>query len=209
MALSGAQKVLKLGSGLARRLSNGNWAKLKSQRYLDRDTLTTQDAEVFQLIDSLAPRQYSYVNPHNHAVLGGVSGMLALQMAANTGRLYAADNDRLQGEPLQIGPPRLVEFDWHEVKTRAASDSGGTADPLWVLIPKLALPADGAQLFVNTPPLYLHLAAGLCGSVELPGVSPEHLSLLIKAPPIPQSAFARHETTLLRRLAGVSLPPMI
>ena len=33
--VSGAQKVLKLGSGLTRRLANGNWAKIKAQRYLN------------------------------------------------------------------------------------------------------------------------------------------------------------------------------
>ena len=209
-ALSGAQKILKLGSGFTRRLLNGNWAKVKSQRYLNPDDLSAQDIEIFRLIDSLTPRQYSYASANNQAVLAGSSGMLALQLAANTGRLYAAVNERLQGEALQLGPAQGLRFSWQEIKPRSSSaDPRLLADPLWVLTPELANPQGDLEWFANAPPLYLHPSAGLCGGVELPGVSSEHLSLLIKAPPIPQSAFAKHETTLLRRLAGVPLPPMI
>ena len=208
--LSGAQKVLKLGSGFTRRLTKGHWAKLKSQRYLNPDDLSAQDTEIFRLIDSLAPRQYSYASANNQAVLAGVSGMLALKLAAETGRLYATANERLQSEPLQLGPAQALRFSWREIKTAStAADAELLTDPLWVLQPELAMPDGDLAWFANTPPLYLHLSAGLCGSVELPGVSSEHLSLLIKAPPIPQSAFAKHETTLLRRLAGLPLPPMI
>jgi SNF2-related domain/Helicase conserved C-terminal domain len=209
-SLVGAQKVLKLGSGFTRRLVNGNWAKLKSQRYLNPDDLSAQDTEIFRLIDSLARRMYSYASANNQGVLAGSSGMLALTLAAETGRLYAAANERLQGDALQLGPAQALRFNWREIKTVSSSaDAELLADPLWVLTPELANPEGDLEWFANTPPLYLHRSAGLCGSVELPGVSSEHLSLLIKAPPIPQSAFAKHETTLLRRLAGLPLPPMI
>ena len=208
--LVGAQKVLKLGSGFTRRLAKGNWAKVKAQRYLNPADLSAHDIEIFRLIDSLAPRMYSYASANNQAVLAGVSGTLALTLAAETGRLYAAANERLQGEPLRWGPAQPLRFSWREIKTASsATDAGLLADPLWALTPELANPEAGLEWFTNAPPLYLHLPAGLCGSVELPGVSSEHLSLLLKAPPIPQSAFARHETTLLRRLAGLPLPPMI
>jgi hypothetical protein len=207
--LVGAQKVLKLGSGFTRRLANGNWAKLKLPRYFDPTDLTPQDTEIFRLIDSLTPRSYSYTSA-NQAVLAGSSGMLALTLAAETGRLYACVNERLQGAPLQLGPVQALRFSWREIKsTSSAADAEVLADPLWVLTPELMNPDGDLEWFANTPPLYLHRSAGLCGSVELPGVSSEHLSLLIKAPPIPQSAFAKHETTLLRRLAGLPLPPMI
>ena len=66
-----------------------------------------------------------------------------------------------------------------------------------------------ARWYPNTPPLYLDAASGECGPVEVPGLSVQHLALLLKAPPIPQSAFALHETTLLRRLAGLPLPPVL
>jgi SNF2-related domain/Helicase conserved C-terminal domain len=208
--LVGAQKVLKLGSGFTRQLLNGNWAKLKLQRYFNPADLTPQDTEIFRLIDSLTPRSYSYATANNQAVLAGSSGMLALKLAAETGRLYASVNDRLQGKPLQIGPSQALRFGWREIKTTDDSAKAELlGDPLWVLTPELENPEGDLEWFANTPPLYLHLSAGLCGSVELPGVSSEHLSLLIKAPPIPQSAFAKHETTLLRRLAGLPLPPMI
>ena len=209
-ALSGAQKVLQLGFGFTRRLVDGNWAELKLQRYLYPYELSAQDTEIFRLIDSLAPRQYSHTNANNQAVLADASGLLALQLAAGTGRLYAAVNERLQGEALQLGPAQALSFIWREIKTTSsAADAEVLVDPLWVLQPELANPEAGLAWFANTPPLYLHLSAGLCGSIEMSGVSSEHLTLLTKAPPIPQSAFAKHETTLLRRLAGLPLPPMI
>jgi hypothetical protein len=208
--LVGAQKVLNLGSGFTRQLVNGNWAKLKLQRYFNPADLTAQDTEIFRLIDSLTPRSYNYATANNQAVLAGSSGLLALKLAAESGRLYASVNDRLQGQPLQIGPSLALRFTWREIKTTADSAKAELLpDPLWVLTPELANPEGDLAWFANTPPLYLHLSAGLCGSVELPGVSSEHLSLLIKAPAIPQSAFAKHENTLLRRLAGLPLPPMI
>jgi len=206
-ALVGAQKVLQLGSGFTRRLVNGHWSKLKSQRYLNPDDLSAQDTEIFRLIDSLARRTSS---ANNHAVLAGSSGMLALKLATETGRLYQAAHERLQGDALRLGPAQALRFSWRETKTTGSSpDAELLAEPLWVLTPKLANPEGDLEWFANTPPLYLHRSAGLCGSVDLPGVSSEHLSLLINAPPIPQSAFAHHETTLLRRLAGLPLPPMI
>ena len=212
-ALSGANRVLHLGFGLSRRLSNGNWAKIKRPRQIDAGAMMDQDIEIIQLIESMSLRTYSYMQSNLQALLAGSSGLLALQLAADTGRLYSVADERLVGEPLKLGPPQTVSFAWHELKPPKTSgrDAGAQllADPLWALTPQLANAAQGAQWFANTPPLYLHLSAGLCGSVELPGVSSEHLSLLVKAPPIPQSAFALHETTLLRRLAGLPLPPMI
>ena len=212
-ALSGTNQVLQLGFGLSRRLLNGNWAKIKQPRQINASAMTDQDIEIIQLIESMAVRTYSYLQSSHQALLAGASGLLALQLAADTGRLFSVTNDRLIGEPLKLGPPQTVSFAWHELKPPKASgrdaDSQLLADPLWALTPQLANAAQGAQWFANSPPLYLHVSARLCGSVELPGVSSEHLSLLVKAPPIPQSAFAQHETTLLRRLAGLPLPPMI
>lgn len=204
----GAQKILKLGSGQARRQANGNWTKVKTQRHLMPGNLSAQDTDLIQLIDSLAAQAYSY-SADTSAVISGASGMLALQMAVDTDRLFATSNARLQGEPLKLGPAQHLRFDWHAVKESSTASPEALGDPLWMLRPQLVNADTGIDWFANTPPLYLHLAAGLCGPVELPGVSAEHLSLLLKAPPIPQSAFAKHETMLLRRLAGAPLPPMV
>ena len=212
--LLGAKKVMQLSAWLTRKLSNGNkagtWAKLKTIRRISPGSTTAQDIDVLNLIESLAARTYSYNSPTSQCVLAGPSGLLALQLAANTGRLYAEAKGYLQGEPLQIGANLPIAFEWQQVKPgKDAAPTNEFADPKWALVPMLTSPAEGIEWFANVPPLYLHSAAGLCGSLELPGVPVEHLSLLMQAPPIAQSTFARHETQLLQRLSGVPLPPMI
>ena len=213
-ALKNAKKVLLLSAWLTRKLTlgqkAGTWAKLKTMRRISGSTTPMADIDILNLIESHAARTFSYNSPTSQCVLAGPSGLLALQLAANTGRLYVEEHGYLQGPPLQLGANLPMSFEWRQAKV--SKDPGHKTemdDPHWALVPVLANPAPGMEWFANLPPLYLHASAGLCGSLELPGVSTEHLSLLMQAPPIAQSSFARHETQLLQRLAGVPLPPMI
>jgi hypothetical protein len=213
-ALMGAKKVLRLSSWLTRKLQSGSkagsWAKLKTIRRINPKITLTADTDILNLIESMAARTYNFQAVTSQCVLVGPSGLLALQLAAKTGQLYAEAKGYLQGEPLQLGANLPMVFEWQQVKaTQQDTNVDEFADPKWALVPLLANAADGIEWFANTPPLYLHASAGLCGSLELPGVSQEHLALLMQAPAIAQSTFARHETQLLQRLAGVPLPPMI
>ncbi|MGH6627471.1 MAG: hypothetical protein ACRECD_13215, partial [Burkholderiaceae bacterium] len=203
----GPHQVLQLGFGLSRRLRNGNWAKVKLPKYVDPHSTPAQDMDILHLINSLTAQTYSYAYSNYQGVLTGRTGLLALQLAAGTGRLFSISEDRVLDRPLSLGPARPMAWKWNEVTSPTAPE------PIWALKPGL-VGTDGetssdADWFGNTPPLYLDADAGLCGPVEAPGISVEHLSLLLKAPPIPQSAFALHETTLLRRLAGLPLPPVL
>ena len=207
-SLKGSKKVMQLSAWLTRRLNNGNWAKLKAMRRIS--TPSVADIDILNLIEGLAARTYSYNSPTSQCVLAGPSGLLALELAVKTGRLFAEAKGYLLGEPLQMGTNLPMAFEWQQVKAgKDARLTDDFADPQWALVPMLANPAEGIEWFANAPPLYLHTSAGLCGLLELPGVSTEHLSLLMQAPPIAQSSFARHETQLLQRLSGVPLPPMI
>jgi hypothetical protein len=207
-AQMGSKKVMQLSAWLTRRLNNGNWAKLKTMRRISSPLPV--DIDILNLIEGLAARTYSFHSPTSQCVLAGPSGLLALQLAAKTGRLYAEAKGYLQGEPLRMGNNLPLAFEWQQVKVgQNVSATDEFADPKWALVPMLANPAEGIEWFANAPPLYLHTSAGLCGAMELPGVSTEHLSLLMQAPTIAQSTFARHESQLLQRLSGVPLPPMI
>ena len=199
----GPHQMLQLGYGLSRRLRNGNWAKVKQHRYFDGRGATAQDLEIVRLIDSMAAHGYNYGVSGWQGILAGHAGTLALQLAAATGRLFSISTERTLDQLVGLGPARPLVWKWNEVTAPAV------AEPLWTLRPRLDDSSGEAQWFANTPPLYLDADAGLCGPVEMPGVSPEHLSLLFKVPPIPQSAFALHETKLLRRLAGLPLPPVL
>ena len=209
-----AQPVLELGVGLSRRLKNGAWAKVKQPRYLNIPGVTAQDQEVVRLIDSLEVQTYSFVGTIHQGVIAGPTGLLALQLAASSGRLFSSPGERMLGVPVTLGPPRLMRFSWRKSKAKSLKATQAAAfnalhDPEWALTPQLADTGPGDQWFSNAPPLYLNSITGVCGPLEMAGISAEHLHLLIKAPPIPESAFALHETTLLRRLAGLPLPPVL
>ncbi|HSV36369.1 MAG TPA: DEAD/DEAH box helicase [Ramlibacter sp.] len=199
----GVLPVLQLGAGLTRRLRNGKWAKVKQPRYFNGRGATAQDTEIGRLIASMGAQSYGYSYSSQQGVVAGQTGLLALQMAAATGRLFSISDERVLDQPIAWGPARPLAWGWSEVTSPTA------AEPLWALKPRLADTHSDADWFGNTPPLYLDAATGQCGPLETPGMSLEHLSLLLKAPPIPQSAFALHEATLLRRLAGLPLPPVL
>ncbi len=201
-AKENGQTVVQIGYGLSRRLANGNWAKLKPLRYSAQiQGLTAQEREAQRLIDTLTIGRYSYGVQITQAAAKGHTGLLALQLAAASGKLFHMPADRTLGKLLTLGEPLNVSWSWREASALSFED------PLWVLHASLTPPS--AQWYANSPPLYLDIEAGQCGQVQSPGVSDEHLALLLNAPRIPQSALAQHEATLLRRLAGLPLPPMM
>ncbi len=200
----GHMQQLQLEFGRSRLLQNGRWAKVKQASYFDPHGVPTPDLDVVRLIQSMAQGTTYYASYNNHgAIVSGASGALALQLAAATGRLFSITGPKVLGQPLAWGPPRTIAWRWNEVTTTHSPE------PLWALRSQLADAGDNGQWFANSPPLYLDQESCSCGPVEVPGMSAEHLGLLLKAPPIPQSDFARHETTLLRQLAGLPLPPVL
>ena len=191
--------VLHLGRGLSRRLRNGNWAKVKQPRHLPDSGLSPQETEIARLIDSLEAHTYRYRDARHEGQLIGEAGLLALRMAADTGRLFSIQDERVLDRPLRCGPLRALAWAWSQTQPPQATE------PLWTLAPQLA----GAECFANDPPLYLDAAAGLFGRLESPGIAPAQLAHLLDAPPLPQSAFTEHETALLSRLPGLPLPPVL
>ncbi len=196
------QIVLQLGYGLTRRLANGNWAKLKPLRYSAQlQGLAPQEREAMRLVDTLTIGRYTYGVQTTQAAVKGHTGLLALQLAAASGKLFHMPADRTLGKLLALGESRTVSWSWREASALSFED------PLWMLHASMS-PAS-AQWYANNPPLYLDSEALVCGRVQSPGVSDEHLALLLNAPRIPQSALTAHESTLLRRLAGLPLPPVM
>jgi superfamily II DNA or RNA helicase len=209
------QQFLHLGYGIVTRLRNGSWSKMKTPRYGDIKYATAQDQEVLSLLRNMGGHgmSYSYAVVDS-AQLSGETGRLAMQMAVKSARLYDQSTSRTLDHPLRLGPPRALAWNWVQTTIPGAQepgwalqasldghgddkgdgDSGTLARPAW---------------FANSPPWYLDSKLGECGVIEMPGLSAEHLALLLKAPPIPQSDFATHETALLSRLVGLPLPPVL
>ena len=195
-------KHLKLRIANSRRLATGKLAKLKEPTYSDNYKINSRDKEILQLLQSQNPPEYRYAGTTYDGVLTGSTGKLLLELALKTKQLFLLDEPNALGRPLTPGEPRQVLWRWQE-----ATGQPHNAEPLWHLSAQLA--DQTGVIYPSTPPMYLDAEAGLYGWIEMPDLTPEKLALLLKAPPIPQSTFNAPETTLLRNLAGLPLPPVI
>jgi hypothetical protein len=213
--------VLQLRVAISRILPNtGKWAKLTAPSYHNDSYCTARDKELQQLIQSQASRGYSYGQSFNQCVLSGSTGQLLLQLALETDKLFTLSGVNMLGKPLRLGEQRSVTWRWQELTSvedtepmwrlqAALQMSGDAVDNVSTDVAINASASESAQIYTNNPPMYLDGTAGLCGWVVAPNLTPDRLNLLLKAPPIPQSAFEKSETTLLRTLAGLPLPPVI
>ncbi|KAF1048193.1 DEAD/DEAH box helicase [Xylophilus sp.] len=199
----GVQPTLSWGLSRPRR-SGGGWTRVKTP-YAYYGGPPTRDAgaddlECVRLIAALGAGGYG--GSATEGALDGRTGLLALRLAAGSGRLFLADEQRQPGgAPLAWGPERALAWRWNEI-TRPADP-----EPAWKL--HAHLPGAPGRLLPGSPALYVDPAAGLCGEAVAPGVPAQHLGLLLAAPPIPQSAFETQQAALLARLAGLPLPPTV
>ena len=213
---AGPQPQLQMEAFVARPKVTGEWTKPKAIRSQPHpgqalyDQASEADREVLQLLQSMPNnhRYYSAYSASPCAVLSGRVGVIALQLAASTGRLYQNDGAGAPAAALRWGPARGLSWQWQEV----ANPQGGM-EPGWTLRAVMANaegPSGGAaRLCLNTPPLYLDAEAGLCGTVEVTDMAPTQLSVLLKAPTLKPTALKKHQLELMQRLGTVPLPPVL
>ncbi len=203
---------------ISRVLKRGGWSRPKPPAYdahyrvpVLASAAPNDDHECVRLIQSLGTLRHSY-GESRAGIVEGTVGNLALQAAARTGRLFAAEaNGEFDDQPLRWGLPRQLVWQWHEVTQPREAES------LWALRAGVAAPGgDGpaqaaadARVFGSQPPLYLDRATHTCGPVAHAELDAVHLRLLLSAPPLPHSAFAEPQNRLLERLAGLPLPPAV
>ena len=189
--------------------AGGGWAKPKALRtppYPRQEIYqqaTDADREVLQLIRSMPDSlTYRYTANFSASVaLEGQAGMIALQQAASTGRLFLNDGHGGAGVVVRWGAPQPLQWEWQELTTAAGVEPG------WVLRAKLA--QGSARLCLNHPPLYLDAALGLCGQVYAEGVPAAQLEVLLKAPALAPSALKKHQVELMQRLGSLPMPPVL
>ncbi|SIR56941.1 DEAD/DEAH box helicase [Pseudacidovorax sp. RU35E] len=188
---------------LARPLKRGGWGRVRAP---DADTmvrlgqpgspLSAADRDCLARIGRLGGAFYLH---SASGLLQGAEAAPALEAAARTGRLFAADAEgRPHGAPLRWGPPR--DLAWHWSPTRL-----GDA-PAWALQAALAEPGEGRCLYAALPPLYLDRGAQECGPVHAGAITPEQLTQLLTAGPLPQFVFDDPDADLLPRRLGLPLP---
>lgn len=203
--IAGARRrILELTWGLAHPLKRAaGWTKPRRSFWYGASptpSATVEDLECIQLIVALGKTRL-HAASDNSGPVAGQAGLLALRMAARSGRLFVADSrNGIEAGPLAWSEERPVHWQWQDA-TRP-----GDAEPVWALKGRLA--DDQAELFAGPPALYLHRGLLQIGPAVAEGVAEAQLALLLEAPPIPQSAFEQ-QATLLSRLAGIAPPPTV
>ncbi len=198
---------LQIEAVVSYRKVTGGWAKpkaVKTAPYKGQavyDQATDVDRQVLQLLRAM-PDTYRYTYAFSASVIpGGQAGLMVLQQAASTGRLFLDDGKGGPGMALQWGPVQPLRWEWQETNGAQGSEPG------WSLRAKLA--DSSAKLCLNNPPLYLDTALGLCGPVQAEGIPPAQLEVLLKAPPLKPSALQKHQAALVQRLGALPLPPVL
>ena len=188
----------------------GGWAKPKQIRTQPGpgqavyDCASDADRQVLQLLRAM-PRSLGYYSAYSVAPIGvleGAVGLLALEQAAATGRLFVDAGGSTVGAPLRWGDALPLAWGWKE----SVPSQGG--ESVWGL--QATLPSHSATLCDNHPPLYLDAAHGVCGPVHAEGLSPAQVAMLLKAPALSAAALQKHHADMARRIGGVlPLPPVL
>ena len=201
--------VLNLEVVSSYRKVTGGWAKPKPLRYQPErgqavyDQASETDRDVLQLMRAM-PGSTTYYYSYSYKAKvtpEGKLGLMALEKAASTGRLFVADAKNPMSAPVQWGDPLTVRWEWHEVTSLKGTES------TWAL--RARLDDAQAQLCLNNPPLYLDAPRARCGPAEVRGLSMGQMAVLLKAPPLQVDALKKHQLALAEQLGTVPLPPVL
>ncbi|MBY0411833.1 MAG: DEAD/DEAH box helicase [Burkholderiaceae bacterium] len=208
---------LRLEAVVSRPKAGGGWIKPKPLRNPPApgqalfDHATDAEREVLQLLAGMGDTEGMYYAAREalpRAVLQGSLGVQVLQLAASTGFLFAQEGDFGVGKVLQWGDALPVTWVWSAVAPGKSSGFFSSGEDQWAL--QAHLPQASAQLCVNDPPLYLDTVRGLCGLVQVDGLTAAQISMLLQAPALSALALQRHQAALASRLAGkLPLPPVM
>ncbi|MBU0749617.1 MAG: DEAD/DEAH box helicase [Gammaproteobacteria bacterium] len=188
----------------------GGWSKPKQIRTQPGpgqavyDRASDADRQVLQLLRAM-PRSVGYYSAYSVAPIGvleGAVGLLALEQAAATGRLFVDAGGSTVGAPLRWGDPVLITWGWKESASAQGTES------VWGL--QATLPGHTATLCDNHPPMYLDATRGVCGPAHAEGLSPAQVAMLLKAPALSATALQKHHADVASRIGGVlPLPPVL
>ncbi|MBK6998730.1 MAG: DEAD/DEAH box helicase [Rhodoferax sp.] len=197
----------------------GGWSKVKPIRYppyagqsaYDQASPTDHEVLNMLLMLSRSSNSYNYGNV-THATLSGRMGLIALEQAASTGRMFLGDDYGNIGSQLNWGSARTLDWSWTEITTISNGAQG------WALRARLradtdahgaGTPGNHGRLYLNTPVLYLDSERNLCGPVQVPGLSDAQLMVLLQAPLLQPAALQKHQVEVMQRLGSIPPPPLL
>ncbi len=202
----GVQQRLQMSCVTTRKLKSGQWGKRRVLRDLSPRRDTPEANEVIQLMQTLARAEersyyYSGYGSGAQAHLTGETGLLALKLAAATGRLYWGSFDGMLGEPMKFAQPHALTWAW------TSKPSPHNTDTLWQLVPSVP-DHPNALLLHHGMTVWVDAEVALLGQPQASGMTETRLQALLQTPAIPETSWLRHEGALLRQFAGLPLPPI-
>ena len=212
VALAGSLPRLQLEVVIAFIKANGDWSKPKPVKYQPYEgqpifnRASEAEQELLQLI-RVMPDALGYTGSYGvkvKVIPSGQAGQLALQIAADTGRLLldvGIIGDQVAGSPVTWGPAQALQWDWQ------STPASKTAVAAWLLRARCADPT--AALCANVPPLYLDAKRGWCGPVLSDGIAAPELAVLLKTPPLQEAAMQKYQIDMEQRLGRLPLPPVL
>jgi superfamily II DNA or RNA helicase len=202
--------VLVMEAATSRMKAKGGWAKPKSfsnlpgptsQSYECADAL---DRDILHVLDNSPQslRIMHHYTPHFATVLKGQTGLLALQLASQSGKLFLRNSEGYPEQKVAWSAPRSFEWKW---ESHPASNPK-IPFPFYLLLPQTSDPS--VQFFFNSPPLYCDPTRSEIGLMQHDGMEAEELQIYLNAPPLPEPSLTKiHHQFAQRRGAGVPLPP--
>jgi len=188
----------------------GGWAKPKPMRFFPErgqpiyDLASETDLDLLQLMRAMPGSNISYYYSYNaksKVTPDGKYGVEALQKAASTGRLFVAEANNALGQPVQWGPTQHISWVWNEVTQPPSGEDA------WAL--RAQLEGGEGRICLNNPPLYLDATRGVCGLLDLQGMSAGQIAVLLKAPPMQAQVLKALQNDLVQQLGPVPLPPVV
>lgn len=184
---------------------DGAWAKTRMLRYPPYqgdpiyDNAAPADREALQLIRTMSDTLYNAYNSNFSGEPQGRTGLIALELAATTGRLFIDNGTGGPTQKVTWCEPQSLQWEWHEVSSVNARESS------WAL--RASLEDSSATLYLNNPPLYLDAEHGRCGPVRADGFAHGQLEVLLRLPPLKPSMLQKHQLRLMQILGPLPPPP--
>ncbi|MDT8990643.1 DEAD/DEAH box helicase [Curvibacter sp. APW13] len=210
LGAGGPAPMLQLEAGLSHRKRHGGWARVKPLRsqplagHALYERSSPADRDVLQLLRAqhVPGRLGGHGASFSPSVLPmGQGGLVLLQQAARTGRLFLDDGTGQPDAQVQWGTARTLHWQWQEVRSPSAPE------PLWQLRGKLS--EASTRLCLNDPPMYLDTALALCGPVLADGLDPSATATLLRAPAVSQASLERQQSAVVAALGSIALPPVL
>ena len=184
--------VLQIQAYVTKFLKNGSLSKgrligidhLTASYYASFPGVTPIDREIGNILKAMQREIWRVV------WVEGDLGYIALTKIAHTGRGYLGD---IRGAQLHVGAARALQLNWKK-------DHDGNA--------KLHLDvADGAEVLLTDPPLYLDPKSGCIGLLEDAPYTSAQLKKLLGAPVVPAKLVPEFSQRLVRHHIATPLPP--